>query len=293
MNSENMRKRKDYLKCVVVLMSLLLATIIVFGLIVVAEEERGPPEQMNIGPELEPAPQEIIDEVDNYIISIVGGDYFAEHFKFNKSITTGTDYKLTYVYTHDLKDELGNEPYQVEHLFVLRVDSEGNLTGKRISYTGPREPYQFLISKSEAREIAKQNGLEEPQLELYYGNQGYNSDTPIEEGTYVWLAWVDGCFPKGTIEGLFIHVDTGEILGRMVSSGCGGTVTGEYVEGSTDIEKTDIGSMREIQITSINETDNTPDTDENVVSSDKEETSIFQKIINWIKHLFAKEDNTK
>lgn len=186
----------------------------------------------------EPAPQWVIDKVNDYVISKVGENYFSQHFKLQKSYSntnldkTGAKYKLTYLYTHNLKDNPDDTPYQVEHFFELRADPDGELVEYRgAKYRGPRQPYQFLISENEANQIAIGYGLKEPfEVRLSYGRSGYNSDTSIEEGTYAWVAWSKNYIPERNIEGLFIDVDTGSVIGKKTSKE-------SYVEEAQDTEE--------------------------------------------------------
>lgn len=217
--------------------------------------------------QLESAPKWVIDKINNYIISMVDKDYFTKYLNLMGSQTkvkldkVGAKYILTYIYTHNLKDSPKSTPYQVEHQFTLRVDSNGNLLAYRgIKYRGPNKPYQFLISKDKANQIAKKYGLEEPfEVSLYYGNQGYNSDIPLKEGTYVWGAGAQKCVTKGNIESLFIDVDSGRIIGKKTSD-------------TSCIER----------ILTF------PDEKGKIKDEVKQYKSFFQKIIDWIKSLFIK-----
>ena len=108
------------------------------------------------------------------------------------------------------------------------------------------------------KEIARDNGMEEPwEIEIYYGRQGYKSDTHIEPGSYVWGVWSQSCVTTGNIEGVFIDVDTGKVIGKKTSS-------------STCLEE--LLSAEEPKI--------------DMVKSDKE-VSFFQRIINKIRSFFG------
>ncbi|PIN87277.1 hypothetical protein COV19_00135 [Candidatus Woesearchaeota archaeon CG10_big_fil_rev_8_21_14_0_10_44_13] len=278
-----MKKRKNCLKCGIVLITLILVVIIVSGF-VVAQEKKYTPKTMEVGGEVtnppqQSAPQWAIDKANDYIISVLGEDYFEEHIKLVTN-TTGNSrgYFFYYNYIHDVKDEPTGTPHQVVHLFHVQA----NWSGTIVRYGGPREPYQFLISSSEARDIAIQNGMKEPVIELDYGTQGYDSNTPIPGGTCVWVAWTYGGVPKGDPDLLFIHVDTGELLGKRISEGYSGAIMTSTIDLNEE--------KRDGESTQPNNTDkkvNLTDREEKVASSAKEETGIFKKIINWVKALFV------
>jgi len=207
--------------------------------------------------ELEPAPQWIIDKVNNYIISMVGEDYFNQYITLKKSQTNieldkiGAKYVLTYIYTHNLKDHADDVPYQVEHQFKLRTDPDGELVEYRgIKYEGPNKPYQFLISKSEVNSTAIGYGLKEP-FEVF-----------LSYKDYVWVAWTKTCVTEGNIEGLFIDVDTGEIISKKTS-------TDSCIEKADEEEKViEPEPTQKVEV--------------------KEHRTFFQKIVDWIRSLFRK-----
>ncbi|PIN87275.1 hypothetical protein COV19_00125 [Candidatus Woesearchaeota archaeon CG10_big_fil_rev_8_21_14_0_10_44_13] len=286
-----MKKRKECLKCAIVLVSLIFFILGNSSFAFALEEKIIYEVSSNVtnSPE-QPAPQWVIDKANDYIISVLGESYFEEHIKLTKNSTgKSRGYFFYYNYTHNVRDEPNGAPHQVMHLFQVQANWSGAIVG----YNGPREPFQFLISSSEARDIAIQNGMKEPVVELDCGIQGYDSDTPISDGTCIWGVWTYEGVPKGNPDLFFIHVDTGEVLGKRLSEGEARTgvaaQTGENALESKNNEKIDIEPTQDIQINNSIPEDisNKKDVNENMITPKNEEVNIIQIIISWVKSLFV------
>ena len=147
------------------------------------------------------APSEVIEKADQYIISLIGENYFEDKFTLKESFS----YPLS---------EKDRSSYSVIYDYLLgkvivRLDLDKNI----VKYQGPTKPYSFSISKEEAIRIAKSNGLQEPiTAELVYGGKGYESDTGTITESYMWNVWSDK-HSKGDPEIVYIDIDTGNILG--------------------------------------------------------------------------------
>jgi hypothetical protein len=173
-------------------------------------------------PGYESAPKWIIDIGNTHIISYVGEAYFSRNIMLESSRSNklvdknGVKYVLSYIHIHDLKyNKILHK--EVTRSFNIMVDIDGNLVDYRgIEYTGPSQPYEFLISEKKAKSIAIDHGLKNPKVSLYYGDSGYGSDFNIKEGTYVWVAWSNECV--GNDRELFIDVDSGDVIGEKNSS---------------------------------------------------------------------------
>ncbi|PIN87279.1 hypothetical protein COV19_00145 [Candidatus Woesearchaeota archaeon CG10_big_fil_rev_8_21_14_0_10_44_13] len=296
-------RKENHLKSRFMLISL---TIFIVMLSCVVAQEELPlkpdtyPDVVKVIP-TEPAPQWVIDKMNNYFISMIGEDYFVEHLKLVKNRTlssmgkSGEKYLFIYNYTHNLKDKPSDNPYRVAHTFNLRADSNGELVAVRgVRYTGPNKPYKFLISKEEAISIAAEFGLTRPffktagsEAYVYYGNQGYNTDTPVEEGTYAWeMSSFRNCIPGKRVEALWVDVDTGDIITtKSVESDC----KGEELGSTNDSIQTDNISIRD----SIKEINYTEELKERINNFNNRNSSITQRIIKWIKGLFIRTDEIK
>ncbi len=171
-------------------------------------EPSSPEEAKSVTPE--PAPSEIIAKADKYIISIVGQSYFDQYFEPLSSASMaapdkdGSSYSVTYLYT-------APEKVYRAHGADVRL----NINGDVVSYKGPDKPYQFLITREQVLNIAKNNGMTNPtDAAITYGGNGLQTDKgPIYE-SYVWVVSSDTA-QQGTPYAMAIDVDSGMVLGRL------------------------------------------------------------------------------
>lgn len=147
------------------------------------------------------APNEIIEKANQYIISLIGEDYFKDKLVFDKSIS----------YSYSGKDA---SSYAVIYGYFLgQVLVRLNSKGEIVSYQGPTKSYSFNINKEEAIRIAKSRGLQEPiDAQLVYGGTGFGSDTGSITESYMWDI-SSGRISEGSLEIVYIDIDSGNIIG--------------------------------------------------------------------------------
>ena len=192
------------------------------------------------GPTPLPAPLWVQQRGNQYIISYVGGNYFNEHISLLKSEDLksvnnfGAQYVLHYKYRIPIKETPNSFfPTIKDLVFTLWLDPKGELVEySNIKYRGPQKPYKFLISRSEALQIAKENGL--PESTTVTGTKGENvytiqkpttadikfgldlrvNNEPVNE-SYVWVVATEN-IQDNKPEAIILDVDTGDVLGISI-----------------------------------------------------------------------------
>ncbi len=150
-----------------------------------------------------PAASWIIDKANNYMISLLGEDYFYNNIKFVTSTTQGLN-QYAVEYRHPKID-----------FIQVRLDVYGNVT----SYRGPTKPYSFNLTKEQAIEIAKSYGMMEPiEASLVYGGIGFQTDSGNIYESYMWHLYSKS-YRSGRPNIVYIGVDNGEILGAKFFPG--------------------------------------------------------------------------
>ena len=178
----------------------------------------------------EPAPEWVLDKAKQHIISYIGEEYFNKHIFVKKSWTEptvdkiGSKYRIYYDYKFRIKGDLSETSIE----FPLFLNPVGNLVEYRdIKYRGPQKPYAFNISRNEAIEIAKENGLPISNITIMIERDGktYNETkitiTRIELGlnfknlgineSYIWYLETEDYQP-GKPEAVYVDVDSGKVL---------------------------------------------------------------------------------
>lgn len=181
------------------------------------------------------APSYMVDKSNDYIKSFVGSDYFHQRLTLieNKTFQSGTG-EISYIvsYSYDLPFDYLASP-NPGHVSVS-LDKNGNI----IDYLGPKKPHTFSITKEQAVEIAKQDGLKEPitaEIDRVLASNSIDS--------YVWV--VTGAVDQTTckdiggtqeclIPGRYLDVDNGSIIGGFNRS----SLIREPVENHQRLNKT-------------------------------------------------------
>lgn len=155
------------------------------------------------------APQKIIQIANNYIISLVGSDYFQQNFILVHTVDSGgTSPKDSSRYVVEYQYSLGNKIFKT----TVRLDESSSV----ILYTGPTSAIKLNISKEQAIEIAEDNGLEGAlTADLVSGKNGFISDGGVIYEEYLWSVWTDRMDENysGKPQQIYIDVKTGDILG--------------------------------------------------------------------------------
>ena len=179
--------------------------------------------QMKQGLPSPPAPLWIQGKGKEHIISYVGENYFNFHIVLVRSEGHespnhfGAQYVLGYRYDIPIKDTPYTFfPRMINRYFVLWLDPEGELVEySGIRYRGPQKPYQFKISVQEAKEIARENGMEPPiESDIKFGLDFQVNGKYINE-SYIWYVITESLTPNKP-EVVYIDVDTGNVLGIQI-----------------------------------------------------------------------------
>lgn len=167
--------------------------------------------------ELEPAPDLFLNKTKEYMAFYVGEKYFDEHIFVKKSWAEpkvdkiGAKYGIHYTYKFKIKEDLNETSVQ----FILWLDPNGNLVEYRgIEYRGPQKPYSFNISRREAEDIARKQGIGKiATIDVVFGLLFYSNEGVINE-SYIW--YVSSENPaEGEPEVIYIGVDSGEVVGIL------------------------------------------------------------------------------
>lgn len=149
-----------------------------------------------------PAPSWVVKRANNYMISLLGEDYFYNNITFVASFFKGPEH------------------YAVEYrhpnisFIQVRLDSYGNVT----KYIGPTKSYSFNLTEQQAIEIAKNYGLMEPiEAKIVYGSDGFQTDSGSIYENYMWHVSHSGgrSLPAGNLEIVYLDVDNGNVLGKL------------------------------------------------------------------------------
>lgn len=211
--NKNKNKTKNITKNIVLLLTVILSFNIVSE-IVVGQTETGtvtatvtlPGTVLN-----QAVPSEIIVDSDNYIKSFVGQDYFSKHFKLTGNVTmqSGTgeiSYIVSYLYNLNVPEGylLREAPIHV----AVTLQKDGNIK----EYLGPKKPHTFAMLKEQVIEIAKNNGIKDP-------NGGIDRVLSLVNSSmdgYVWV--ITGAINDTNIPGIYIDVDDGAVVSKFNSS---------------------------------------------------------------------------
>ncbi len=166
----------------------------------------------------EPTPTWVINKSAGYIKSFVGDDYFNQHFTLrgNESLLSEGSILYRIFYLYDIPSEYLASP-NPRHVFVT-LDKDGNI----IDYLGPKKPRAFSITKDQAVNEGKQNGLKEPitaEIDRVLASNSIDG--------YVWV--VIGAIEQSScrniggtqeclIPGIYVDVDDGSIQGKFTRS---------------------------------------------------------------------------
>ncbi len=217
-----------------ILMSFVLTAIVLSSIMTFAEEQTivSPPPTTITPPGPTPtpvtvaAPSDIISKADNYIVSLIGKDYFMNNLNYFQSSDSGSvgkggaRYWVAYTY------KIPHEFYVGTNSVQVFLDASGNV----VSYRGPTKAHTFAITKEDAEKIAYENGL---RASLFDAIIRTGSSWNMAED-YVWLVSATGQYESSaTPSAVFLDVDTGAVL---KSEGIGTTVpTGTGTSGSATI----------------------------------------------------------
>lgn len=170
----------------------------------------------------QPVPSEIIVDSDDYIKSFVGQDYFSKHFKLTGNVTmqSGTG-EISYIvsYLYDMSVPEGYLLREAPIHAAVTLQRDGNIK----EYLGPKKPHTFVMLKEQVIEIAKNNGLKEPDG----GIDRVLSLVDASMDGYVWVITgaidetnckIVGSTKECAIPGIYIDVDNGAIISKFNSS---------------------------------------------------------------------------
>lgn len=142
-------------------------------------------------------PEEGFSISDEYIMGMVGRDYFDAHFK-RKSFESNTAY-YSYIYGYS------HNPGDIELSMWVRLGNDRSVTGQHV-VTSPQE---ITVSEEQAIDIAKKNGLKDPL-----------SAAPVLVGGKIcWrVVWqhspTEQDYDNQTVYGFDVHCTTGEVIGE-------------------------------------------------------------------------------
>lgn len=179
-----------------------------------------------------PAPNNILNRADNYIISNVGRKYFDDHIYQTKSYVSPDENNIEYDYysqnnnriypkykiDYDYKFRIEGESQDTTIDFHLWLDKNGNLVdgeGRGYKYSGPQKQYSFSISRDEIINIARNEGVENiEEMKIVLGLNFHGDNGNLKE-SYIWH--VTAKSPNvGTPEVVYIDVDTGEVIDTYI-----------------------------------------------------------------------------
>ncbi len=147
------------------------------------------------------APSWIIEKANNYMISLLGEDYFYNNITLVAS-SADSDYAVQYSHPN-------------MSFIQVRLDTYGNVT----KYRGPTKPYSFNLTEEQAIETAKNQGLMEPiEASIVYGGTGFSTDSGSIYENYMWHLY-SGKYRSGRPNIVYVDVDNGNILGVKHFSG--------------------------------------------------------------------------
>ena len=222
------------------------------------EAKEGIPSNIFVSPE-------IIEKANQYVISLVGEEYFK-----NKFTLSNLSYhsKNTIIYDYFLGQ------------VTLRLNTEGNVR----EYQGPTKPYSFNIDKEEAVRIAKSKGLQEPiTAQLVYGGLGFDSDAGTITESYMWDVSSQK-YSEGNLWIIYVDIDTGDIIG--VKTFVYAPVR-EWSNNQEEFNKTDKEYNKPIEET--NKTDkpfNQTIEKANRIGNDSSKKSLLSNIIKFFRSIF-------
>ena len=142
-------------------------------------------------------PEEGFGIADEYIVGMVGKDYFDAHFKREAFESNTAHYSYIYGYSHT--------PGNIVLSMWVRVGNDRNVIGQHVVTT----PQEITVSIGQAIGIGRRNGLKEPL-----------SATPILVGGIIcWrVAWqhtpTEHDYDNQTVYGFDVQCTTGEIIGE-------------------------------------------------------------------------------
>jgi len=248
----------------------------------------------------------VINKSNDFIIQKVGKTYFDDHIRIS-SVNTRTGkysekYVITYLYLHEVTHHVHEIPEQIRYQIKLRLNQDGDLVEYRgIAYPGPKMPYEFQLTEDNVTSIANDYGLLQPyDIQLYFGENGYGSDEPIEDGTYLWVAASKQCVAGNNVYLIFVDVDSGVILGTksrnttcqglMLSENNSSSAINDSISNISDNLKNETGDGNNTgSDTNTNITNSS--TEDNIVIIDKGQVKhegFFEKIIRWFLGGFGK-----
>ena len=144
-------------------------------------------------------PEEGFHIADEYIVGMVGTDYFDAHFK-RKSFESNTAYySFFYGYSHN--PGAGD----IELSMWVRLGNDRSVIGQHVVTT----PQEITVSEEQAIDIAKKNGLKDPL-----------SAAPVLVGGIIcWrVVWqhtpTEQDYDNQTVYGFDVHCTTGEVIGK-------------------------------------------------------------------------------
>lgn len=170
-----------------------------------------------VTPNYPPAPQWIVERGKEIIISYVGEEYFNTHILLKSSRTNerigsrGDLYTLEYIYITPLKSTSDGPLVLNKEMFLLWLDHSGKSVDYFWIQSTPKKPYKFLVSMSEAMDIAKENGMPDPKPPIIE----YGPKFGIEE-SYVLYVLNEDEFLFNTPIVVYTDVDTGTVLGVYI-----------------------------------------------------------------------------
>ncbi len=142
-------------------------------------------------------PEEGFSISDEYIMGMVGRDYFDAHFK-RKSFESNTAY-YSYIYGYS------HNPGDIELSMWVRLGNDRSVTGQHV-VTSPQE---ITVSEEQAIDIGRKNGLKDPL-----------SAAPVLVGGKIcWrVVWqhspTEQDYDNQTVYGFDVHCTTGEVIGE-------------------------------------------------------------------------------
>lgn len=155
-----------------------------------------------------PAPDWILESSKDYIVSYIGKNYYDKHISIDWKSTNpsidkvGAKYRIYYNYEFKVKGDF----IWTSLKFGMWLDEEGSV----IEYEGPTKPYEFAVSKAEAIDIAKREGMSSGgSAEIRMG-----SDFGLDESYIIYVSTEN--LETGKPEVVYVDVDSGEVLGTYI-----------------------------------------------------------------------------
>ncbi|OIO81098.1 hypothetical protein AUJ84_01680 [Candidatus Pacearchaeota archaeon CG1_02_32_132] len=153
-----------------------------------------------------------MDDAESYIVSYVSQNYFDEHIELLRSQTnsnidkSGAKYRVVYNYGFNIKGDYT----RIFIEFEMWLDESGNVIG----YDGPLKPYNFLISRMEAKRIANDAGMTKVDSQNIIFGLGFRTDKGEINERYVWYLSSEETV-KGEPEVIYLDLDTGDVIGIL------------------------------------------------------------------------------